>query len=38
VLHHADFTDAIVTDSDFTDTYWYNTIWTDGVSYNENQA
>ena len=38
VLHHTDFTDAIVTDSDFTGTAWYNTIWTDGVSYNENQA
>ena len=38
MLHYADFTDAIVTDSDFTDTYWYYTIWTDGVAYDENQA
>ena len=37
-LEYADFTDAIVTDADFTDTYWYQTTWTDGEAYYENQA
>ena len=37
-LSYADFTDAIVTDADFTDTYWYQTTWTDGEAYYENQA
>ena len=37
-LRYADFTDAIVTDADFTNTYWYQTIWTDGIVYDENQA
>ena len=38
LVESADFTGAIVTDADFIDTYWYQTIWTDGVAYDENQA
>ena len=37
-LRWADLTGAIVTDADFTSTTWYQTIWTDGVVYYENQA
>ena len=37
-LSYADFTDAIVTDARFSSTYWYQTIWTDGIAYDENQA
>lgn len=31
-------TGAIVTDADFRYTHWYETIWTDGYMYDENQA
>jgi len=37
-LTYADFEDTTVTDADFTDTIWYQTIWTDGETYDENQA
>ena len=37
-LEYADFTDAFVTTAYFANTYWYQTIWTDGVAYDENQA
>ena len=43
-LSYADFTDALFlspdTDEipDFTGTYWKQTIWWDGVAYDENQA
>ena len=37
-LSYTDFTDAIVTNADFGSTYWYQTIWTDGVAYDGNQA
>ena len=38
-LQYANFTDAINTNqADFTDTSWYQTVWIDGVAYDENQA
>jgi uncharacterized protein YjbI with pentapeptide repeats len=37
-LTNADFTSATVTNADFFYTTWSNTIWTDGVAYNTNQA
>jgi uncharacterized protein YjbI with pentapeptide repeats len=37
-LAYTDFTEAIVMDADFTNTYWEQTVWTDGVAYDENQA
>ena len=37
-LTYADFEYTTVTDADFTDTIWYQTIWTDGETYDENQA
>jgi uncharacterized protein YjbI with pentapeptide repeats len=38
-LSYADFTGALgATYADFENTVWLNTIWTDGVAYNTNQA
>ena len=37
-LKFADFEDATVIGADFTDSYWHQTIWTDGVRYDSNQA
>ena len=43
-LSYADFTNALFVSSssnsiaDFTGTYWHQTIWWDGVAYDENQA
>ena len=37
-LTGANFTGAIVTNADFYGTYWHQTVWTDGVAYDENQA
>tara|TARA_B110000014_G_scaffold155077_1_gene108751 strand:+ start:323 stop:1213 length:891 start_codon:yes stop_codon:yes gene_type:complete len=43
-LSYTDFTDALFVSSDtdeiadFTGTYWKQTIWWDGVAYDENQA
>ena len=37
-LSSADFTGANVLNAIFIDTYWHQTIWTDGVAYDENQA
>ena len=37
-LTDAYFTSATVTNADFIGTTWSNTIWTDGVAYNTNQA
>ena len=37
-LTNANFEFATVTNADFGATVWSNTIWTDGVAYNTNQA
>ena len=37
-LKFADFEDAIVTDADFSGNYWHQTIWTNGIRYDTNQA
>ncbi len=37
-LTGADFTSATVTNARFLYTTWSNTIWTDGIAYNTNQA
>ena len=37
-LHFTDFEYATVTGVDFTPSNWYQTIWTDGLAYNSNQA
>ena len=34
-LSYANLTDADVTGTDFTDTFWWHTVWTDGVTTQE---
>jgi len=37
-LTDANFDSATVTNADFTSTTWSNTVWTDGIAYDTNQA
>ena len=37
-LKFAFFYYATVTDADFSYTYWHQTMWTDGLRYDSNQA
>tara|TARA_B100001559_G_scaffold130314_1_gene109650 strand:- start:2581 stop:4701 length:2121 start_codon:yes stop_codon:yes gene_type:complete len=37
-LHFTNFDDAIVTGVDFYNSNWYQTVWTNGLAYNSNQA